>query len=52
MARAFAEEVARTGSSAAMILEGARREAPASRRIGEEVFGRFARLAPASLRGY
>ncbi len=45
MAHAFAEEVARGGSSAAALAEGARRETPASRRIGNEVFGRFARLA-------
>lgn len=45
MARAFADEVARGGSSSAVLVEGARRETAASRRIGLEVFGRFARLA-------
>jgi GMP synthase (glutamine-hydrolysing) len=45
MARAFADEVAAGGSSAAALGEDARREAPASRRIGEDVFGRFARIA-------
>jgi len=45
MAHAFAEEVARGGASAAMLADDARRETPASRRIGHEVFGRFARLA-------
>jgi len=45
MARAFADEVGRGGSSTAVLAEGARRETPASRRIGDEVFGSFARLA-------
>lgn len=45
MAHAFAEDVARGGSSAAVLAQRARREMPASRRIGHDVFGRFARLA-------
>jgi len=47
MTHAFAEEVARGGSSAALLADGARRETPASLRIGHDVFGRFARLASA-----
>lgn len=47
MAHAFPEDVARGGSSPAALAEGARREMPASRRIGHDVFGRFARLARA-----
>lgn len=45
MALAFPGEVAAGGSSAAALAERARREARSSRRIGEDVFGRFARLA-------
>lgn len=45
MARAFPEEVVRGGSSAEALAEAARREAPASRQLGLEVFARFARLA-------
>jgi GMP synthase (glutamine-hydrolysing) len=45
MARAFADEVAAGGSSAAALADGARREAATSRGIGDGVFGRFARLA-------
>lgn len=48
MALAFAGEVAAGGSSAAALAAGARRAAAASRRIGEGVFGRFARLAAGS----
>jgi GMP synthase (glutamine-hydrolysing) len=47
MARAFGDEVARGGSSAAALVECARREVPGARRVGLEVLGRFARLASA-----
>lgn len=45
MARTFAEDVARSGSSEAALAAGALREGPSSRRIGMEVFRRFARAA-------
>lgn len=45
MARTFAGEVARGGLSEAALAAGAQRELPASRRIGIEVFHRFAHLA-------
>jgi hypothetical protein len=47
MARAFSDEVAAAGASAAALADGAGREGAASRQIGEDVFGRFARLAAA-----
>jgi GMP synthase (glutamine-hydrolysing) len=45
MARTFAGEVARGASSEAALAAGAQRESPSSRRIGMEVFRRFAHLA-------
>jgi hypothetical protein len=45
MARTFAGEVARGGSSEAALAAGAQRELPSSRPIGVDVFRRFAHLA-------